>query len=78
MKRKLIFAGNYKQACAYAREKQLGPNQYAVVSHREQVMGLTPDVWEIVRTGTWYENEDVVKCYDYLRLHPRWHEETTP
>jgi len=70
MKRKLIFAGNYRQALDYAREHQLAPSEYSIVSDQRHVLGLTPDAWEVVRVGTWYANDEVSESYQ----HPRWHD----
>lgn len=63
----LIFAGNIRQAAAYAREHHLLSERWTFVGDRRALEGRDPLKFEVVTTGTWNDNYQVAGAYgDWL------------
>lgn len=59
----LIFAGNMRQAAAYARENHLHHDRWTFVVNRASLEGRDPREYEVVKTGTWNANYAVAGAY---------------
>lgn len=59
----LIFAGNMRQAAAYAREKHLHHDRWTFVVNRASLEGRDPRDYEVVKVGTWNQNYAVAGAY---------------
>lgn len=59
----LIFAGNMRQAAAYARENHLLPDRWTFVVNRASLEGRDPREYEVVKVGNWNENYAVAGAY---------------
>jgi hypothetical protein len=59
----MIFAGNLRQAAAYAREHRLLNDRWVFAADRRALEGRDPLAYETVRHGTWNENYQVAGAY---------------
>jgi len=62
LKQTLVFAGNYAEFLDWCRMNQRTPRDPTIV-HAETKLRVMPHRdFEIVKVGTWYENDEVVEA----------------
>jgi len=65
-KRYLIQSGTYKQAEHYAKNNALYPNEWSYLNRPEQARGLRGSGIEVVKTGTYWQNEFTAEIDDVV------------
>lgn len=74
----LIFAGNIRQAAAYAREHHYQHDQWTFVTNRTALMGRSPHDYDVVKVGNWNDNYAVAGAYGvWLERQKRFKEQGT-
>lgn len=59
----LIFAGNMRQAAAYASENHIRNDRWTFVVNRASLEGRDPREYEVAKVGTWNQNYAVAGAY---------------
>lgn len=62
-----IVAGNYQQARDWAREGQLGPNDWTYIGSPSTLRGLGPDAI-IAKVGTYNDRQDIEEVLEYIQV----------
>ena len=63
---KYLIAKNHEQGMYHAKKMGLGKNDFKIITRARQLRGLRLDMYEAIRVGEWWDNEDIFNIKDLL------------